>query len=422
MRGSDKLSDTAVRKAKPRDKAYKLSDGGGMFLLVQPNGAKWWRLKYRFGGKEKLLALGVYPEVTLKLARERRVEARKLLDDAIDPGAHKREQKRAANTAAANSFEIIAREFHKLQSPKWSESHTLDWISVLENFIFPHIGSMPITKIEAPDVLDAIRKIEARGTYEVASRAAQRVRTVFAYAISSGRARHNPAAEIKGAMAPKPKAKHFPAVSPKEVPDFLRAIAADTGEPITQAATRLLQYTFVRTKEMRGARWEEFDFEEKIWTIPAERMKLREIHLVPMSKQVIALLEDLRKLTGHLDVVFPGRSRLGSTISENTVLKQIERIGYKGKMTGHGFRTIASTYLNSTGVIRWDMIEAQLAHATENTRAAYNRADYMMYRQAMMQFWADSADALEAGAPMPRWGNYDPGLALHSAQIVQLAA
>ncbi|SFF19524.1 Integrase [Nitrosomonas sp. Nm166] len=399
-----------------------MADGGGMYIEITPNGSKYWRMAYRFADKQKTLALGVYPEITLADARRRRDEARKLLTNGADPGAIKKTQKRQAKIAAANSFELIAREFHKLKAPMWSASHSTDWIKTLEREIFPQFGDMPISEIDAPSVLDAIRSIEGRGAYEVAARTLQRVRSVCAYAIATGRARHNPASEIKGALAPQPKVQHFAALTEKELPYFLRAVAAYPCYPLTKAATRLLMLTFVRTGEVRSAKWSEFDFEAKLWLIPAERMKSREPHRVPLSRQAIDTLLVLHPLTGHGEYLFPSRTGNGKVISENTVLKVIERLGYKGRMTGHGFRTIASTYLNGVGMIRPDVIEAQLAHVDGNaTRAAYNRADYMEYRTAMMQFWADTLDAMETGIKLPKWMDYEPhALDYRTAQVIPM--
>lgn len=423
-----KLTDTAVRKAKPKAKPYKMADGGGLFLLVKPDSAKYWRLAYRFAGKQKTLALGVYPDVSISLARERREEARKLLANGCDPSAVKQSQKRQDKISAANSFELIAREFHALKSPIWTHHHATDWINVLEREVFPKFGHRPITEIEAPDVLDILRGIEARGTFEIRARVLQRVRVVFAYAIASGRSRHNPAAEISGALAPRPKVKHFAALSEKELPEFLRGLAdyqeRAKSSPIVFAATRLLALTFVRTGEVRGAQWNEFDLDAGLWVIPAERMKAREPHTVPLSRQAVEVIRALHPLTGHLPTLFPSRNRDGGIISENTVLKVIERLGYKGRMTGHGFRSIASTYLNNLGTIRPDMIEAQLAHGDrDEVRAAYNRADYMEYRKAMVQFWADTLDAMQAGKKLPKWTEYEPhNLDYRAAQVIPLRA
>jgi len=423
-----KLTDTAARKAKPKTKPYKMADGGGLFLLVKPDGAKYWRLAYRFADKQKTLAFGVYPDTSLADARGRRDDARKLLANGSDPSAVKQNQKRQAKVSAANSFELIAREFHALKSPIWTPHHATDWINTLEREVFPKFGHRPITEIEAPDVLDILRAIEARGTFEIRARVSQRVRAVFAYAIASGRSRHNPAAEIGGALAPRPKVKHLAALSEKELPEFLRALneyqERAKSSPIVFAATRLLAYTFVRTGEVRGAQWGEFDLDAGRWVIPAERMKAREPHTIPLSSQAIEVIRALQPLTGHLPTLFPSRNRDGGIISENTVLKVIERIGYKGRMTGHGFRSIASTYLNNLGTIRPDMIEAQLAHGDRNeVRAAYNRADYMEYRKAMMQFWADTLDKMQAGGKLPKWADYEPHVANYrAAQVIPLRA
>jgi integrase len=422
-----KLTDAAVRKAKPEAKPYRKADGGGMYLEVHPNGNRYWRLAYRFAGKQKTLALGVYPDVTLADARARRDEARKLLANSDDPSAVKQTQKRQAKVSAANSFEAIAREYHALKTPMWSSLHVANWINVLEREVFPKLGRRPVTEIETPDVLDILRAIEARGTLEVRSRVLQRVRTVFSFAIGSGRARHNPAAGIgREVLAPAPKVKHMPALESSEMPEFLRALAGyqqkALASPIVFAATRLLAYTFVRTGEVRFAKWDEFDLDAGVWLIPAERMKARQPLTVPLSRQAVEIIRALQPLTGHLPVLFPNRNGNGDVISENTVLKVIERLGYKGRMTGHGFRSVASTYLNNLGTIRPDMIEAQLAHGDrDQVRASYNRADYMEYRTAMMQFWADTLDAMQAGKKLPKWMEYEPhGLDYRAAQVIPM--
>jgi integrase len=416
-----KLTDTAVRKAKPEAKPYKMADGGGMYVEVMPNGSKYWRLKYRFGGKEKRLAFGVYPDVTL-------ADARTLLANGADPGTVKQAQKKQARIDAADSFEAIAREWHALNLPRWTANHASDVLHSLEREIFPAFGNAPISAIDAPTVLDAIRKIETRKALDVAGRVLQRVRVVFAYAIASGRARHNPAAEITGALAPRPKKKHFPAVTLHELPALLQALAAywerDKTSPLVRLATRLVSLTFVRTGELRGAKWHEFDFEKNLWTIPAERMKARQPHTVPLSRQAVEALAALHPLTGHGVLVFPSRSGEGKTMSENTINMALRRAGYEGKMCGHGFRSVASTYLNELGTIRPDVIEAQLAHADKNAvRAAYNRAGYMEYRTAMMQFWADTLDKMQEGGKLPRWPDYEPRIeGYRTAQVIALRA
>ena len=423
-----KLTDTAVRKTKPETKPYKMTDGGGMYLFVHSNGGKYWRMDYRFAGKQKTLALGVYPDVTLVDARTRRDEARKLLANGADPGAVKQAQKKQAKIAAADSFEAIAREWHALNTPRWTANHAYDVLRSLEKEIFPRFGDAPISAIDAPTVLDAIRKIEGRKAFDVAGRTLQRVRAVFAYAIASGRSRHNPASEIKGALAPTPKKKHFASIPIEAMPEFLHKLMdyqnRAKASPIVMAATRLLALTFTRTGEVRGAQWSEFALKKKLWNIPAERMKSREPHMVPLSNQAIEILKALHPLTGHGALLFPNRNGEGKPISENTVNKVIEIIGYRGRMTGHGFRSVASTYLNNLGTIRPDVIEAQLAHADKNAvRAAYNRADYMEYRTAMMQFWADTLDAMQAGGKLPKWVDYEPhGLDYRTAQVISLRA
>lgn len=423
-----KLKATTISKAKAEVKPYKLSDGGGLFISIQPNGSKYWRLKYRYGGKEKLLALGVYPDVSLAQARTRRDEARKLLANEIDPGEAKQSKKKQDKIAIENSFEAIAREWHALNTPRWTANHAYDVLRSLEKEVFPVFGDAPISGIDAPTVLDAIRKIEGRKALDVAGRVLQRVRVVFAYSIASGRARHNPAAEISGALAPRPKKKHYPAIKPHEMPALLHALAdyweRDKASPLARIATRLLSLTFVRTGELRGAKWSEFDFDSMLWTIPAERMKAREPHTVPLSKQAVEALAELHPLTGHGELLFPSRSGEGKTMSDNTINMLIKRAGYAGRMCGHGFRSVASTYLNEHGTIRPDVIEAQLAHADKNAvRAAYNRADYMEYRKAMMQFWADTLDAMQASKKLPKWSTYEPhGLDYRTAQVIPLRA
>lgn len=424
-----KLSDAAVRKSKPETKPYKMTDGGGMYLFVHSNGGKYWRMDYRIAEKKKTLSIGVYPAVTLAEARQHRDDARKLLASGIDPSTAKRDQKAASTESAENSFEAVAREYHALKSPMWSAHHATDWINTLEKEVFPKFGRKPLANIETPDILDILRGLEARGTFEIRARVLQRVRAVFSFAVGSGRARLNPAAGIgHEVLAPTPKVKHMAALDSCEMPDFLRALAEyqdiAKASPIVFAATRLLMMTFVRTGEVRGAQWCEFNLDAALWAIPAERMKAREPHTVPLSRQAIEVIRALHPLTGHLPNLFPNRNGEGAIISENTVLKVIERLGYKGRMTGHGFRTVASTYLNNLGMIRPDMIEVQLAHSDKDqVRAAYNRADYMEYRKAMMQFWADTLDAMQVGKKNPKWHDYEPhGLEYRAAQVIQLRA
>lgn len=389
------LSDTAVRMAKPRLKTYKLSDAAGLYLEVAPSGSRYWRLKYRFGGKEKRLALGVYPVVTLARARADALEARRILHDGIDPSTRKKEHEREAKLAAANSFELVAREWHAVMRPKWTEHHARNVIESLEKDIFPILGERPIAELKAPEVLDAIRKIEKRGAIDIAQRVRQRCGAVFAYAIGSGIAENNPVAAMKGVFLTRRKEprRMLPA---NELPSFLRNLRTHKGEKTIQLALRLIVLTMVRTAELRGARWEEFDLEKKVWLIPEGRMKMRAPHLVSLSRQTLAILEELKPITGGCDLIFPGRSDRRKPISENTLLYALYRMGYHQRATTHGFRALASTILNESGLWRPDAIERQLAHKEQNAvRAAYHRSEYLEERARMMQWWADFLDASE---------------------------
>lgn len=389
------LSDTAVRMAKPREKPYKLSDSAGLYLEIAPSGSRYWRLKYRFGGKEKRLALGVYPVVTLARARTDALEARRILHDGVDPSMRKKEREREAKLAAANSFESVARDWHAVMRPKWTEHHTRNVIESLEKDIFPTLGDRPIAELKAPEVLDAIRKIEKRGAIDIAQRVRQRCSAVFAYAIGSGVAENNPVAAMKGVFLTRRKEprRMLPA---SELPSFLRNLRTHKGEKTIQLALHLIVLTMVRTAELRGAQWDEFDLERKVWLIPEGRMKMRAPHLVPLSRQAVAILDELRPITGGCDLVFPGRSDRRKPISENTLLYALYRMGYHQRATTHGFRALASTILNESGLWRPDAIERQLAHKEQNAvRAAYHRSEYLEERARMMQWWADFIDASE---------------------------
>lgn len=386
------LTDTAVRQVKPRPKPYKLADGHGLYLEVTPNGSRYWRLKYRFAGKEKRLALGVYPTVTLAKARDYALEARRLLQDGIDPAVRKRERKHAQRVAAANSFESVGREWHSVMRPKWSVRHAADVIESLEKDIFPILGRRPIAELKAPEILDAIRKIEKRGAIDIAQRVRQRCSAVFAYAIATGFAEHNPVAAMKGAFVTRRKEprRMLPVA---DLPTFLQKLDAYNGDRTVQLGLRLILLTMVRTVELRGACWDEFDFGKKLWAFPAERMKMRAPHLVPLSRQALAVLEALRPITGGYDLLFPGRSDPRKPISENTLLYALYRMGYHQRATTHGFRALASTILNESGLWSPDAIERQLAHKEQNAvRAAYHRAEYLEDRTRMMQWWADFLD------------------------------
>lgn len=398
----DKLTNPRIKSAKSKDKAYKLADGAGMYLQVTPAGNKYWRLKYRFGGKEKTLALGVYPDVKLAAARVKRKAARELLDAGKDPGLAKKEAKRQEIMQANNTFEGVAREWHGKQKHRWTDRHANKVMSSLDNNIFPALGARPIADISPPELLDVLRVIEHRGALVVARETLQRCSAVFRYAIASCRAERNPAADLQGALKP-PKESHYASLSAEDLPEFLGKLEAYDGHKMTQLAMRLLMLTFVRTVELRGAKWDEIDIENKLWRIPAERMKQGVMHLVPLSDQAIECLAELRILSGHYDLLFPGRSNYQKPMSENTVLFALYRMGYHGKATGHGFRSTASTILNEMQFPS-DAIERQLAHGEKDkVRAAYNKALYLEQRTEIMQAWADYLDSVkdEPGKVVP---------------------
>jgi integrase len=389
------LSDVLIRKTAPGLKPKKLADGRGLYLLLTPKGQRWWRFKYRFGGKEKLLSLGVYPEVSLRAARDKCDAARQTLGDGSDPAVARQADKRAERESAENDFETVAREWLENIKPEWSLQHYVDSLKRFEVHIFPKIGHRPIRDVTAPELLAALRGIEARGTIESAHKVARACGQVFRFAIASGRADRNPAGDLRGALKAKPKAKPMAALSGDDVPDFLRAISTYDGDLQTRLALQLLTLTFVRTNELRGAAWAEIGLEKGDWTIPAARMKTRTPHHVPLSRQAIDAFRQLKALNGHRDLVFPGR-RPTKPISKNTLLYAIYRMGYHSRMTGHGFRAIASTSLNELGY-RPDVIERQLAHTEKNAvRAAYHRSQYLEERRTMMQQWADHLDALRS--------------------------
>lgn len=391
------LTDAAARQAKPKEKQYKLSDSAGLYLLVHPNGSKYWRLKYRINGKEKTLALGVYPDVTLTEARAKRDEARKLIGNEADPIKIKREQNRQAKLKATNSFKAIAREWHDQQKDGWCDSHATKVFASLDKEVFPAFGDYPITDITAPMVLEVVRAIEKRGALDVASRVLQRTRKVFSYAIQTGRAEHNPCVDMGNVLKTR-KVKHRAALMRNDLPEFLRKLESFNGHKLTELALRMVVLTFVRSRELRLARWDEFDIERAEWRIPAERMKMRAPHIVPLSKQALAVLEEIRTLTGSYELVFPSQNSRKKSMSENTMLYAMYDMGYHGRATVHGFRATASTILNESG-FNHDVIERQLAHAERNkVRAAYHRSEYLAERVKMMQWWANYIDSQGKGA------------------------
>jgi integrase len=396
------LTAIAIRNAKPGPKPVRLYDSGGLYLEISPAGGRWWRFAYRFGGKRKLISLGVFQDIPLTVARERRDAVRRLLADGKDPGAKRKADKREVVNRAVNNFEAVAREWYKRQAHIWAPSHASDVLRRLEYNLFPEIGAMPIADLTAPALLSALRKVEYRGAHDLAHRVLQVSGQIFRYGIATGRCERDLSTDLRGALAPH-KGKHQATITPEELPDLLRAIDgyAELGDRLTSLALRLLALTFVRTGELIGAQWKEFDLDSAVWIIPAERMKMKTEHVVPLSRQAVEILRGIHATGGGSRYVFSGRN-LDKPISNNTMLFALYRLGYKGKMTGHGFRSVASTMLNETG-FRADVIERQLAHGERNAiRGAYNRAEYLSERKAMMQQWADMLYALVQGAQVIR--------------------
>jgi integrase len=393
------LTDTALRSARPGAKPLKLFDGGGLYVEVAPSGGKWWRLKYRFDGKEKRISLGVYPDVSLKQARARRDEARRLLADRIDPGERRKAEKSAIAERAANSFEAVVQEWTDKFRPKWTPGYHAKVVRRLEVNVLPWLGPLPIHSVTAPQVLSCARRAEARGAIDVAHRLVQDCGQVFRYAIATGRAERDPSVELRGALAPLVVKHHAAITDPKAVGELLRAIYGYQGTFEVGCALRLAPLLFVRPGELRAAEWSEFDLDHAEWRIPASRMKMRDAHIVPLSRQAIAILRELQPLTGRGRFVFPGARSNGRPMSENTINAALRRMGFgRDQHTGHGFRSMASTLLNEQGWNR-DAIERQLAHSErDGVRAAYNRAEHLPERRRMMQAWSDYLDELRKGA------------------------
>lgn len=399
------LTDIKVRTAKPTDKQYKLTDGSGMHLLVHLNGSKYWRLQYRFDGKQKMLALGVYPDVSLADARTRRDDARNLLANNIDPGDKKKSDK--IEQEEARTFEQLAVEWHATNK-KWSEEHSRRVLKSLEDNLFPAIGKRNIADLKTRDLLAPIKAVELSGRLEVASRLQQRTTAIMRYAVQSGLLDYNPAQEMVGAVASSNR-QHRPALQLKRIPELLRRIDSYTGRPLTRLAVELTLLVFIRSSELRFARWSEIDFETSMWTIPAEReaidgvkhsqrgSKMRTPHLVPLSHQALAILKDVYKLSGDRDFVFIGDHDHRKPMSENTVNKALRVMGYdtKVEVCGHGFRTMACSSLIESGLWSRDAVERQMSHMERNSvRAAYiHKAEHLDERRLMLQWWADFLDA-----------------------------
>ena len=377
-----------IRRAKPEAKAYTLGDGQGLSLLIEPNGSKSWRFRYRYAGKPKMISLGVYPTITLADARSRRDDARKLVAEGKNPSEVRKEQKIALQTESESAFEKIATEWHQMKSAKWSAGYAADIMEAFQNDIFPYVGTRPIGEIKPLELLNVLRKIEKRGALEKMRKVRQRCSEVFRYAIATGRAEFNPAADLSSALEVH-QSNHFPFLKADELPDFLRALDSYTGSRLVQIATKLLMITGVRTIELRAALWSEFDLDNAIWEISAERMKMRRSHLVPLSTQALDLLNELKMMTGNYRYVFPGRNDPNKPMSEASINQVIKRIGYGGRLTGHGFRHTMSTILHEKGFdSAW--IEIQLAHVDKNSiRGTYNHAQYLEKRSSMIQWYND---------------------------------
>lgn len=390
------LTDVKVRNLRSRPTVYRVADANGLCIEIRPTGSKLWRYRYRHNGKATMLPLGEYPHVNLAAARRARDDARALLADGTNPAEARRADKRARLLSAENTFAAIAGEWIAKQSAKWTPHHAADVLRSLEQEAFPAFGSRPIADLEPPEILACLKAIEKRGALEIAHRTAQRITAVCRYAVQTGRAKHNPAADLRGVIATR-KVKHMTAMPREEMPAFLENLEKYDGRPETALALRLLVLTFVRTGELIGAYWHEIDFDKAAWRIPAERMKMREEHIVPLSSQALDVLRELQLITGATPLLFPSRSNAHKPMSNNTMLFALYRMGYHSRATGHGFRALASTTLNEHG---WspDVIERQLAHGERNrVRAAYNRAQYLPERRKMMQAWADHLDTLRHG-------------------------
>lgn len=397
------LSDTEIRRSRPGDKPYKLADSGGLYLMVTPSGGKLWRWKFRFEGTEKLMAFGRYPEISLAEVRELHAQARKLLSTGVDPMAERKAEQEAREEArqrdsGEKSFQTIAELWMGHWGADKCECHLSRTRRRLEKDIFPEIGARPISEVESPEILALVKKIEARGAADVARRSLQTIGQIFRYAVANGHAKQNPAVNFKPADILKPrKTVNMARVEVKELPGLLRAIEVYQGKAITRLAMKLLALTFVRTSELIGAQWEEFDFDARRWNIPAMRMKMKTAHIVPLSVQAIEILELLRPLAGGSPLVFPGDQNPRKSMSNMAILMALKRMGYKGQMTGHGFRGLASTILHEQGYPH-EHIEMQLAHAPRNAvSAAYNHAQYLEPRTKMMQDWADFLERTQRG-------------------------
>lgn len=392
------LTEVKIKNKKPDKKTSKLFDGGGLYLEISPKGGKWWRFKYRYAGKEKRLSLGVYPDVSLKMARERKDDCRRLLADDVDPSEHRKATKAAREESASNTFEVIAREWHSRNCDSWTQGHAARILRRLEKDIFPWLGKKPVVEIKPKDVLRCVQRLEDRGVLETAHRALQTCGQIFRYAVITGRVERSPTADLKGALAPV-KTKHLAAVTdPVQVGELLRTIDGYKGSFIVACALKLAPLVFVRPGELRRAKWEDIDLKTREWRYLVTKTNTQ--HIVPLSKQALSVLKSIEPVTGNSVFVFPSARSFARPMSENAILAAFRRMGIeKNEMTGHGFRAMARTMLDEILGFRPDLIEHQLAHAVKDPNGrAYNRTTHLPQRRKMMQSWADYLDDLERGA------------------------
>lgn len=390
------VCENAGKKAKESGKTLKLADGLGLYLQAKPSGARYWRFKYRFAGKEKLLALGVYPEVSLKEARDKRDQARKLLAENQDPSTVKKERRLQAFTESENTFEKLAREWFERQRAVLTPKHANALVARFERDVFPHIGSLSVRDIKPTYILEVCRKVEGRQAFDVARRIKQTCGQIFRYGISTGRAERDPTLDLRDALRPY-KPEHYATLDIKEIPKFLAVLDRNDARLYqdTRLAMKLLMLTFVRTSELINAKWSEIDLDDATWIIPAERMKMRRDHIVPLSAQSVAILRELKACNGHREWVFPNQARPRKPMSNATITRALMRMGYKNRMTGHGFRALAMTTIKEKLGYRHEVIDRQLAHAHKSKIiAAYDRAQFLDDRREMMQRYADYIDLI----------------------------
>jgi integrase len=390
------LTELQCRQAKPQSKNYRLFDGGGLYLDVRTSGSRIWRLKYKFFGKEKLLTIGPYPSTTLLDARNRREQAKVMIRNGTDPAKEKQDAKRLAQYRHGQTFQIVAEEWYAQNLPTWSKNYADNIRNRLKADVYPALGNTPVATLTVQEILPCLRKVEARGCHDLAHRILHVLRQVMRYAVITGRAERDVTIELKGALSRYRKG-HFASINGDQLPDLVRAIETNQARLFKQTlvALKLIMLTFVRTSELINATWEEFDLENSLWTIPAERMKTRITHQVPLSRQVLALLHDLRETYGGTGYILPSVVRRNKPISNNTILKALDRMGYGKKMTGHGFRALALSTIKEKLHYRHEVVDRQLAHLPRNAvDQAYDRATFLPERKKMMQEWADYLDTL----------------------------